>query len=235
MNVYDAKASAFRLVRGPVFADIVLADEVNRAPAKTQAALLECMEERTVTIDGETHVLPAPFTVFATMNPIDFEGTFPLPEAQLDRFMIKIQMREIDAASEHEIISRFCAGFDPWALQDIATVLSTDELLALRQVVRKTTVEQQVQHYLVDVIRRTRVHPAIAFGASTRAAVALMRASRARARCEGRDYVIPDDIKFLAPAVLAHRLVMRPEAQLEEVSAAQVIGDILGDAPVPRG
>lgn len=235
-NVYDSKDGAFRLVRGPIFTDIVLADEVNRAPAKTQAALLECMEERTVTIDGTTHALPKPFTVFATMNPVEFEGTFPLPEAQLDRFLMKIQMSELDAAAEQQVIARFVAGFDPWALATagIAPVWNPHMLQELRAATRTVAVEAHVQTYLVEVIRRTRTHPAVSLGASTRAGVALMRASRARAAREGRDYVIPDDIKFLAPYVLAHRLAIKPEAQLEEIGGARIVADILNAVPVPR-
>jgi MoxR-like ATPase len=235
-NVYDAKEGAFRLVRGPIFTDIVLADEVNRAPAKTQAALLECMEERNATIDGTTHPLPSSFTVFATMNPVEFEGTFPLPEAQLDRFLMKVRMGELDAVAEQEVISRFVAGFDPWTLAaaGIQPVLNAKTLQDLRSTVRSVGVETHVQVYLVEIVRRTRVHPAVAFGASTRAGVALMRASRARAACEGRDYVIPDDIKFLAPYVLAHRLSIRPEAQLEDVDGERIVADILNAIPVPR-
>jgi MoxR-like ATPase len=236
-SVYDPKSATFRAVPGPIFADIVLADEVNRAPAKTQAALLECMEERSVTIDGITHPLPKAFTVVATMNPVEFEGTFPLPEAQLDRFLMKVCMSELDAKAEQEVIARFVAGFDPWLLATagIRPVLNPELLDELRAAVRTVAVEVQVQAYLVEVVRRTRSHPAVFLGASTRAAVALMRASRARAVYEGRDYVIPDDVKFLAHHVLAHRLSLRPEAQLEDVSADQVVREILGAVAVPRG
>ena len=235
-NVYDPKEGQFRLIRGPIFTDIVLADEVNRAPAKTQAALLECMEERAATIDGTTHPLPKSFTVFATMNPVEFEGTFPLPEAQLDRFLMKIRMGELDAAAEQDVIARFVAGFDPWALATagIEAVWNQNHLQELRQAVRSVAVETQVQAYLVEVVRRTRAHPAVSLGASTRAGVALMRASRARAAFEGRDYVIPDDIKFLAPYVLAHRLTINPEAQLEDIDGARIVADILDAVPVPR-
>jgi MoxR-like ATPase len=235
-NIYDAKEGAFRLMRGPIFTDILLADEVNRAPAKTQAALLECMEEHNATIDGTTYPLPKPFTVFATMNPVEFEGTFPLPEAQLDRFLMKVPMGELNLAAEQEVIARFVAGFDPWALATagIEPVLDADKLQELRAAVRAVSVEAHVQTYLVEVVRRTRTHPAVSLGASTRAGVALMRASRARAACEGRDYVIPDDIKFLASYVLAHRLSMRPEAQLEDVDGRRIVAEILNAVPVPR-
>ncbi|MHB1846745.1 MAG: AAA family ATPase [Deltaproteobacteria bacterium] len=235
-HVYDPRDGTFRLARGPVFADVLLADEVNRAPAKTQAALLEAMEERRVTIDGETLPLPRPFTVFATMNPIEFEGTFPLPEAQLDRFLMKITLGPIDAAAEREVISRAAQGFDPWATaeRDTPAVLDAVKLAALREAVRGVRVDAAVQGYLVDVVRRTRAHPAVSFGASTRAGVALLRVCQARAACQGRDYVVPDDVKALSPAVLAHRLGLTPEAQIEGADGAQVIGRILQEAPVPR-
>jgi MoxR-like ATPase len=235
-HVYDPRESAFRLVRGPVFADVVLADEINRAPAKTQAALLEAMEERRVTIDGDSLDLPRPFTVFATMNPIELEGTFPLPEAQLDRFLMKVRMGDIDADAEREVIARFAAGFDPWATaaREVQPVLDGPRLLELRQEVRRVVVETAVQSYLVDLVRRTRSHPAVALGASTRAAVALLRSSQARAACLGRDFVIPDDLKFLAPFVLSHRLNLAPEAQIEGVDGDRVVAKILQEAPVPR-
>ena len=234
-HVYDPREGAFRLVRGPIFADVVLADEINRAPAKTQAALLEAMEERRATIDGETLELPRPFTVFATMNPIEFEGTFPLPEAQLDRFLMKVRMGDIEAAAERQVIARFAAGFDPWASgRQTAPVLDAPRLLELRAAVREVRVEDAVQGYLVEVVRRTRSHPAVGLGASTRAAVALLRAAQAHAACAGREFVIPDDIKFLAPFVVAHRLVLSPEAQLEGVNGDRVIAKILDETPVPR-
>jgi MoxR-like ATPase len=235
-HVYDPRDANFRLVRGPVFADVVLADEINRAPAKTQAALLEAMEERRVTIDGDSLDLPRPFTVFATMNPIELEGTFPLPEAQLDRFLMKVRMGDIDAGAEREVIARFAAGFDPWATAEhqAKPVLDAPRLLALRAEVRQVRVEVAVQGYLVELVRRTRSHPAVALGASTRAAVALLRASQARAACLGRDFVIPDDLKFLAPFVLAHRLNLAPEAQLEGVDGDRVVAKILQETPVPR-
>ena len=234
-HVFDPREGSFRLIRGPIFADVVLADEINRAPAKTQAALLEAMEERRATLDGESLPLPAPFTVFATMNPIEFEGTFPLPEAQLDRFLMKVRMGEIDAAAEREVIARFADGFDPWA-SDEATpaVLDGPRLLLLREEVRRVRVEKNVQGYLVDLVRRTRSHPAVTLGASTRAGVSLLRAAQARAACQGRDFVIPDDIKTLAPQVLAHRLGLAPEAQLEGVDGERVVARLLQETPVPR-
>jgi MoxR-like ATPase len=235
-SIYDAKLGQFRFMPGPIFADVVLADEINRAPAKTQAALLECMEERTVTVDGTTHSLPQPFSVVATMNPIEFEGTFPLPEAQSDRFLMKIRLGELTLAAEREVISRFAAGFDPWELAavGVGAVLDPERLEDLRRRVISVGVEAEVQAYLVEVVRQTRAHPSVALGASTRAAVALLRVSRARAACQGRDYVIPDDVKLMAPYVLAHRLIVRPEAQLEDTDGARIVSDVLGAVPVPR-
>jgi MoxR-like ATPase len=235
-NVYDPRITSFRLVHGPVFTEIALADEINRAPAKTQAALLECMEEGRVTIDGVTHSLPEVFTVFATMNPVEFEGTFPLPEAQLDRFLMKVRMSDIDAGAEREVIARYASGADPWALATggIQAVLDAAKVKALRAAVTRVNVEAHVQEYLVEIIRRTRAHPAVSLGASTRAAVALLRAIRARAACEGRDFVIPDDIKFLASYVVAHRLNITPEAQMENVDGVRVVREILEATPVPR-
>jgi MoxR-like ATPase len=235
-NVFDPRDSTFRFARGPVFAEVVLADEINRAPAKTQAALLECMEERSVTIDGTVHPLPQGFTVFATMNPVELEGTFPLPEAQLDRFLMKIRIGEIDVAAEREVIARVVAGMDPWALASsgIRRVITSAELTAARAAVRKIAVEERVQEYLVEIVRRTRKHSAVALGASTRAAVALLNASRARAACSGREFVIPDDVKGLAPFVLAHRLSIAPEAQMENVDGYRVIAEVLEATPVPR-
>ncbi len=235
-HVYDQRDGSFRLVRGPVFADVVLADEINRAPAKTQAALLEAMEERRVTIDGEPLELPRAFTVCATMNPIEFEGTFPLPEAQLDRFLMKVRFGDIAEAAEREIVARTAAGFDPWAAVQgpHESVLDVARLRTLREEVRSVRVDPSVQGYLVELVRRTRKHPAVALGASTRSAVALLRASQARAACQGRGFVIPDDLKFLAPFVLSHRLSLQPEAQLEGVDGERVMEKILLETPVPR-
>jgi len=235
-NVFDVQRSEFRLMKGPVFTDIALADEINRAPAKTQAALLESMEERQVTIDGVTQALPRVFTLFATMNPIEFEGTYPLPEAQLDRFAMKITVGALDERSEQEVIARYARGLDPWnpAATGIQPVLDGARVLALRAEVAQVTVEGEVQHYLVEAVRRTRVHPAVAWGASTRAAVVWLAAARARAACEGRTFVIPDDVKQLAPFVLAHRLILTPEAQMEGVTTAQIVAQILNEVPVPR-
>jgi MoxR-like ATPase len=235
-NVYDAQKHEFRLVRGPVFSDVVLADEINRAPAKTQAALLESMEERNVTIDGVSHPLPEVFTLFATMNPIEYEGTYPLPEAQLDRFLMKIQLAELDEAAERGVVARYASGLDPWNLAGagIEPLLDPAQVVALRADCARVTVLPEVQAYLVEVVRRTRRHPSVTWGASTRSAVSLLRAARARAACEGRGFVIPDDIKFLAPYVLAHRLVLAPEAMMDGTDGTRAIAEVLDEVPVPR-
>ena len=235
-NVYDQREGAFRFVRGPIFSDIVLADEINRAPAKTQAALLECMEERRATVDGVSHPVPDAFTVFATMNPIEFEGTFPLPEAQVDRFLAKVRMRDLDEEAERQVVARFVGGFDPWALASagIEATLDAGRLQAARAAVRAVTVHESAQVYLVEVVRRTRTHAAVTLGASTRAAVALLRAAQARAACLGRDFVVPDDIKALAEPVLAHRLSIAPEAELEGADGPRCVKDVLDGVPVPR-
>jgi MoxR-like ATPase len=235
-NVFEPQTGTFRLAKGPVFSDFVLADEINRAPAKTQAALLESMEEHRVTLDGVSHPLPDIFTVFATMNPIEFEGTFPLPEAQLDRFLLKIPMPELAADAELEVLARYARGEDPWRLSttDVQPIVSQAGLVQLRAAVRAVGIEESVQRYLLEIVRRTRTHPAASFGASTRAAVALLRAARAHAALLGRSFVIPDDVKFLAPFALAHRVTVRPEAMIDDVDGRVVVRQILEQTPVPR-
>jgi len=239
-NVFEPQNGTFRLAKGPVFSDFLLADEVNRAPAKTQAALLESMEERRVTLDGVSHQLPEIFTVFATMNPIEFEGTFPLPEAQLDRFLLKIPMPELSGDAELEVLARYARGEDPWKLSSgqaggqALVLISPAGLVELRAEARRVAVEDSVQRYLLEIVRQTRVHPGAAFGASTRAAVALLRASRALAALHGRAFAIPDDVKFLAPFALAHRVVVRPEAMIDNLDGRLIVQQILDRVPVPR-
>jgi MoxR-like ATPase len=235
-SVHDAAHNAFRFVRGPIFSDVVLADEVNRAPAKTQAAMLEAMEERQVTADGQTYALPPAFAVFATMNPIEFEGTYPLPEAQLDRFLFKIPVGELDEASERIVLERHASGVAAWDLagSGVDAVLDPASVVNAREHVGRVMVEPAVQGYVLELIRRSRRHPSVTWGASTRAAVGLLRASRARAACDDRSFVIPDDVKFCAPFALAHRMVLEPEAQMSGVTALEVVGSLLDDVPVPR-
>jgi MoxR-like ATPase len=220
---------------GPVFADLVLADEINRAPAKTQAALLEAMQERTVTVDGTTHPLPGVFTVFATQNPVEFEGTYPLPEAELDRFMAKVLVGYPDAAVEQGILTRYVEGFeaDRPATYGITPITNGAGLEALRNLVEQVRVEPRITAYITAIIRATRGAASLTLGASPRAGVSLLKASRAHALLEERDYVIPDDVKGLAPAVLRHRITVAPELELEGVTPDAALKAILEKVEVP--
>jgi len=220
---------------GPVFADLVLADEINRAPAKTQAALLEAMQERTVTVDGTSHPLPPTFTVFATQNPIEFEGTYPLPEAELDRFMAKVQVGYPTAEVEQSILTKYVDGFeaDRTETYGVQPVTNADGLERLRQAVDRVRVEPRITGYITSIVRGTREAASLTLGASPRAGVALFKAARAAALLDGRDYVIPDDVKLLAPAVLRHRVNVAPELELEGVTADQALKAILDRIEAP--
>ena len=220
---------------GPVFADLILADEINRAPAKTQAALLEAMQERTVTVDGKSHPLSATFTVFATQNPIEFEGTYPLPEAELDRFMAKVLVGYPAAAVEQGILTRYVEGFeaDRTDTYGVAPVVDADGLERLRQAVDAVRVEPRITAYITAIVRATREAASLTLGASPRAGVALFKAARAAALLEGREFVIPDDVKLLAPAVLRHRVTVAPELELEGVTADQALKAILDRVEAP--
>ncbi len=220
---------------GPIFADLVLADEINRAPAKTQAALLEAMQERTVTVDGVGHPLSAVFTVFATQNPVEFEGTYPLPEAELDRFMAKVQIGYPDTAHEQGILARTVAGFeaDRPETYGVAPVMDAAGLEGLRGAVAAVRVEPQISAYITAIVRGTREAASLTLGASPRAGVSLLKAARAIALLEERDYVIPDDVKQLAPAVLRHRVNVAPELELEGVTPDAALKAILDKTDVP--
>jgi len=220
---------------GPVFHDLVLADEINRAPAKTQAALLEAMQERTVTVDGTSHPLSPTFTVFATQNPIEFEGTYPLPEAELDRFMLKVRLGYPAGDVEQRILHRYLEGFeaDAPATYGVGRVVDAAGLEALRLAVSTVRVEASLTAYITAIVRATREAASRTLGASPRAAVSLLKTSRAAALLEGRDYVVPDDVKQLAPAVLRHRVTVAPELELEGVTADAALGSILGQVEVP--
>ncbi len=220
---------------GPIFADLVLADEINRAPAKTQAALLEAMQERTVTIDGVSHPLSPVFTVFATQNPIEFEGTYPLPEAELDRFTVKALFGYPAAVVEQGILTRYVEGFeaDRPATYGVTQVTDASGLEALRVATEAIRVEPQITAYITAIVRATRDAASLTLGASPRAGVSLLKASRAAALLDGRDYVIPDDVKGLAPAVLRHRVNVAPELELEGVSADAALKAILDKTEVP--
>jgi MoxR-like ATPase len=235
-NVFNMGSSSFSLRRGPVFTDILLADEINRTPPKTQAALLEAMEERQVTIDGEAYPLSPMFTVLATENPIEYEGTYPLPEAQLDRFLLKILLPYLSADEEHQVVARWDAGFNARRLEqvDVQPLSEAEAIPRCRAEVNNMRMEPGVQRYVVDIVRRTRDHPALHYGASPRAAVALLLCSKALSAIRGRDFSTPDDVRDIARPVLRHRLTLRAEAELDGATPDSVITDILQSAEVPR-
>jgi len=234
--VYDAKTTLFQFREGPVFTNLLLADEINRTPPKTQAALLEAMEERQVSVEGTPRPLPDPFLVAATQNPIEYEGTYPLPEAQLDRFLVKLAVNVPGRDEEISILTRHAGGFDPGDLAGagIRPVADGTDLAAARAAVREVRVAPEVTGYIVDLCRTTRQSPSLRLGVSPRGATALQAASRAWAWLAGRDYVIPDDVKALARPALRHRVQLRPEAELEGASADGVLDAVLGSVPVPR-
>jgi MoxR-like ATPase len=225
----------FTFREGPIFADLLLADEINRAPAKTQAALLEAMQERTVTADGQSHALPPVFTVFATQNPIEFEGTYPLPEAELDRFMLKVQVGYPAADVEEGILKRYLEGFDAAepATYGVAPVTDAAGLEDMRRAAAAVRVEPRLTRYITAIVRATRDAASLTLGASPRAGVALLQAARAVAFLEGRDYVVPDDVKRLTPAVLRHRIGVAPELELEGVTPDAALRAVLEKVEVP--
>jgi len=235
-TVYNVATSEFTLRRGPIFTDILLADEINRTPPKTQAALLEAMEERQVTIDGDPHPLSPLFTVLATENPIEYEGTYPLPEAQLDRFLLKILLDYPTPEAELQVVANWDAGFSSRHLErvDIRPLAEPDAILRCRLEVRQSRMEPGVQRYVVDIVRRTRSHPFVLYGASPRAAVALLLCSKSLAALRGRDFTTPDDVRDIARPVLRHRLSLRAEAELDGATPDAIISDILQAAEVPR-
>ncbi len=234
-NIFNVSSGTFSLHHGPIFTDLLLVDEINRTPPRTQAALLEAMEERQVTIDGATHALSSFFTVFATQNPIEFEGTYPLPEAQLDRFLVKIRMGYPAAEQEAQILAHYQEGFDPHALDRLGLQpLEPEWLIGARAELAQVRVEPALFHYITAVVRRTRDWPALTLGASPRAAVNLLFAAKAMAALDSRDYLIPDDVKAAAPAVLRHRLLLKPEADLEGLTSDQVIAELLAGVEVPK-
>jgi MoxR-like ATPase len=234
-NVFNLGTSQFTLHRGPIFTDLLLVDEINRTTARTQAALLEAMEERQATIDGVRYPLGSHFTVFATQNPVEFEGTYPLPEAQLDRFLLKIRIEYPSAEDEGLILKRFETLTDAHLIEQVPVEPVDAAVLAgARAEIARVRVETALYQYIVAVIRRTRDWPALSLGASPRAAIGLFFVARALAGMEGRDFLIPDDIKAAAPAVLRHRLMLKPEADLEGLTADSVIAEILGAVEVPK-
>jgi MoxR-like ATPase len=232
--VYDARTAEFEFREGPVFTNILLADEVNRTPPKTQAALLEAMEERQVSVEGRPRPLPSPFIVAATQNPVEYEGTYPLPEAQVDRFLLKLLVSVPDRNAEIELLTRHAAGFNPRDLSAVRPVAGPDDLAAARKAAALVHVSPEVTGYIVDVCRATRQSPSLRLGVSPRGATALLAASRAWAWLVGRDFVIPDDVKALARPALRHRIQLRPEAELEGVTPEGVLDGLLSAVPVPR-
>ncbi len=235
-NIFNLNTSQFTLRYGPVFTDILLADEINRTPPKTQAALLEAMEERQVTIDGETHGLSPIFTVLATENPIEYEGTYPLPEAQLDRFLLKVLIGYPSAEQEAQIVANWQAGFNARKLEAVNLVPLADAatLSHCRALVREVRVEPGIQNYLVTLVRKTRENPNLLWGASPRATVAVLLASKALSALRGRDFVTPDDVRDVAHPVLRHRILLRAEAEIEGTTPDVVIDEILAGVEVPR-
>jgi MoxR-like ATPase len=230
VSIFNQKTMEFEFRPGPIMAQIVLTDEINRATPKTQSALLEAMEERQITVDGITHEMARPFLVLATQNPIEYEGTFPLPEAQVDRFMMRIRLGYPSKANEIDVLNRQAERHPISALQQVVTV---EELIEAQRAVRTVYVDDLVKSYIVDLVTMTRDHPDIYLGASPRGSIALFNAIRAWAAIEGRDFVLPDDVKLLAEPTLAHRLIISPSARIKNVSAQQVVDDALRHTPVP--
>ncbi len=235
-NVFNQKENAFVFMPGPVFTQLLLADEINRAPAKTQSSLLEAMQERSVSTDGVTRPLPQPYLVLATQNPVENQGTYPLPEAQLDRFLLKLNVTHPSAQAEQQLLHNYLRGFDPTQLAaaGVRQVVNAQDILTMQAVVQQVRVDPEIVNYVTDIVGRTRNHSAIYLGGSPRASIGLLNTARTWAAAEGRDFVTPDDVKWFAPAVLRHRLILHPDAELEGVSADACIDSILTEAVVPQ-
>ncbi len=230
VSVFNQQTRQFEFRPGPIIAQIVLADEINRATPKTQSALLEAMEERQVTVDGVTHTLPTPFLVLATQNPIEYEGTFPLPEAQLDRFLMRISLGYPSKTDEITIMDRQ-QFVHP--IENLSQVVAVDELQQAQEAIKQVYLDPLIKEYIVSIVDATRTHPEVYLGASPRGSLALFKTSQALAALDGRDYVIPDDIKALAEVTLAHRVIVSPAARLKNISPRAVVGEILESVPVP--
>ncbi len=235
-SIYDMKEQQFRFNKGPVFTNLLLSDEINRSPPKTQASLLEVMQERQVTVDGITHILDRPFLVIATQNPIEHEGTYPLPEAQVDRFMFKLLVDYPSAADEVDILRHYTGGRDPRHLSDfgLEPILKAEDVIAIQNAVKQVIVEEKILSYIVNIVSTAREWGSITVGPSPRAGVNLLIAARTLAACRGRDFVTPDDIKELAPWVLRHRLRLRPEAEIEGSTADETIRQIMDSVEAPK-
>ncbi len=235
-NVFNQQQNAFEFIPGPVFTQLLLADEINRAPAKTQASLLEAMQDRSVTADGVSRRLPEPFFVMATQNPVESHGTYPLPEAQLDRFLMKIEVRHPTPETEKAILRNHVQGFEASDLPGfgLKPVLTHEHITGFQALLKQVRVDDGIIDYITDIVGRTRNHRSVYLGASPRASIALLACGRARAAALGRDFVIPDDVKALAPAVLRHRLLLHPDAEIEGISTDDCVEGILRDALVPK-
>jgi MoxR-like ATPase len=230
ISIYNPKEMEFQFRPGPLMGNIILADEINRTSPKTQSALLEGMEESSVTIDGVTHILERPFFVMATQNPIEYEGTYPLPEAQLDRFLLKMKMGYPDIAEEMEVLNRAQKGSP---IEELSPVISLEELRSLQLDIKEVFVDDTIKRYIVEIAHKTRLHSSVYLGASPRGSIALMKAAQAYAFMYGRDYVLPDDIQYLAPAVFAHRLILKSEAKFEGITAEEVVSRVIARVSVP--
>jgi MoxR-like ATPase len=233
-SVFDRQTSGFTFIAGPIFTQLLLADEINRAPAKTQSALLEAMQDRQVTVDGNSRPLPQPFVVIATQNPVESQGTYPLPEAQLDRFLVKLTVLDPPREVEQTIVRNHADGFDPSDLSRLEATVRPEELVAMQKYAQSVRADDAIVAYVVDLVRRTRDDRAIELGASPRASIALLKAAQVIAASGGRDFVTPDDVKPMVAAVLRHRVMLHPDAQLQGVTADDRIADLLRNAPVPR-
>jgi MoxR-like ATPase len=235
--IFDERIQDFRFRPGPVFTQLLLADEINRAPAKTQSALLEAMQEHTISVDGTTRPLPRPFFVIATQNPLESQGTYPLPEAQLDRFLFKLFVRHPSAAVEKAILANHLAGFDAVALERsrLQRLAAPAELIAMSEAAQSVRVAEPLLDYITDLVGRTRTHRFLTYGASPRASIALLNVSRVQAAVRGRDFVVPDDVKDLAGPVLRHRVGLHPDAEIEGVTTDDCVSDVLRETPVPKG
>jgi MoxR-like ATPase len=235
-SIFDMPTNQFFLKKGPIFTNILLADEINRAPAKTQAALLEAMEERQIDLEGEQHMLPPPFMVIATQNPIEYEGTYPLPEAQLDRFMFKILIDSPPLEVDVEVLNRYHRGFDPHdlAASGISPILMRDNLSSTQKLIQDVIVEEGILTYIAQLAQVSRQTTDLMLGASTRAAIHVLLAAKTNAALEGREYVMPDDVKWVIPPIFRHRLLLTPEAEIEGLDVEAMIVRLLAEVEVPR-
>ncbi len=235
-NIFDQRTASFQVQKGPIFADLVLVDEINRAPAKTQSALLECMEERQITIEGQLFPLPSLFMVLATQNPLEYEGTYPLPEAQLDRFLFKGLVSYPEAKDENQILERYESGFRSAELKNVglASVVSLDEMQQCQQAISLVKTKPALIEYISTIVRTTRTTNEVLVGGGVRASISLLLASKANALIDGRDFVSPDDVKLMAPPVLRHRMILKPETEIEGVTTDEILKRILNQVKVPR-